>query len=104
VTARKKASSISPRGMAALTVPARRSRTTKRRGRSPSAGSQRRLQAIALHEFVERGGEFGVVGGLGGVVAGGEGRVAPGVELQLDGEQRPLGRLRQFGEALGYEA
>ena len=63
---------------------------------------QRRPQAVALDEFVERGGEFGVIGGLGGVVARGEFRVALGVELQLDGEQRPFGRLRQLGEALGY--
>lgn len=65
---------------------------------------ERRPQAIALDELVERGGEFGVVGGFGGVVAGGEFRVAPRVELQLDGEQRPFGRLRQLGEALGDTA
>ena len=66
---------------------------------------ERRPQAVALDEFVERGGEFGVIGGLGGVVARGEvaAFAALGVELaELDGEQRPFGRLRQLGEALGY--
>ena len=105
VTARKKASSISPRGDGGADRPLHGEAAPQgvEADRHLQAG-ERRPQAIALDQLVERGGEFGVIGGLGGVVARGEGRVAPGVKLQLDGEQRPFGRLRQFGEALGYAA